>query len=136
MDNIGNIFEEDLSKEFGINKTINSGSFWFSKMDLIGRGARWSLKATSKKSFSLSQDIINEARQACASEGSIPVWALRIGSSDYDVIVIGKEDFKLLQKGDIQLINGNATDKTLQRRIRANTPVLLRDNLEDELSGY
>lgn len=63
--NIGTEFEEDLSKEFGIQKTPSSGNKWYAKMDLFGRGARWSLKATAKKSISIGQDVIDEAVDAC-----------------------------------------------------------------------
>jgi hypothetical protein len=126
--NIGLKFEEDLAREFGLRKVSGSGNKWHSRLDLSGRGAKWSLKATSNKSLSISEGIINEAIDACegiGGDGSIPVWAFRIG--EHDIISLRKEDFKLLQKGKLKLINEGVKEKVTQRRARAETPSLFRD---------
>lgn len=128
--NIGTEFEEELSKEFGIAQVSGSGNQWHSKLDLSGRGAKWSLKATSKKSLSISQSIIDEAVHACEAvggDGTIPIWAFRIGEEKYDIIAMRKEDFKLLQQGDVQIISDPVSDQVMQRRVKASKPSLLRD---------
>lgn len=38
-----------------------------------------------------------------------------------------KEDFKLLQAGEIKIIGEEVKEQVLQRRTKASTPVLLRD---------
>jgi len=128
--NIGAKFEEELSKEFEIKKTPGSGNQWYSKLDLFGRGARWSLKATAKKSISIGQDVIDEAVNACermSGDGSMPLWAFRIGDDKHDIIAMRKEDFKLLQAGELKLIGEGVKEQVAQRRAKASTPVLFRD---------
>jgi len=130
MSNIGKIFEDDLSKEFGIDKVPGSGNQYHSKLDLKGNGARWSLKATSHKSISVTQDVIDEAVAACESlsgDGSMPLWAFRIGDNSYDMIMMRKEDFKALQAGELKLIEVETNKKTEQKRLRAKIPRLLRN---------
>lgn len=131
MSNIGTEFEKDLSREFGINRVPGSGNQFHSKLDLYGNGARWSLKATENKSISISQDVIDEAVAACESlygTGEMPVFAFRIGNENYDMIMVRKDDFKSLQTGDIKIIEVETNKKTEQRRARAKTPRLLREN--------
>ena len=129
--NIGTEFEEDLAKEFGLRKVPGSGNQWHSKLDLHGHGARWSLKATSKKSASISADTIDEAVIACYSpsgDGSIPIWAFRIEDKNHDIIALRKEDFVMLQKGELKLIEDPTPEHIQQKRMRAKTPTLLRDD--------
>jgi hypothetical protein len=126
--NIGEKFEQELSEEFGLQKVSGSGNKWYSRLDLFGQGARWSLKATSKKSLSISEETIVEAINACegiGGDGSIPVWAFRIGS--HDIISLRKEDFKSFQKGELKLIGDGVGQQVIQRRNRAATPSLFRD---------
>lgn len=127
---IGKKFEEDLEKEFGLKRVVGSGNQWHSKLDLRGLGARWSLKATKKESISISSKVINEAIRACgdsSGDGSIPVWAFRIGDGEHDIIALRKEDFILLQKGELVLINDTTPEKIKQKRAKMRIPRLLRD---------
>jgi hypothetical protein len=129
--NIGAKFEKDLAKEFGLSKVPGSGNQFNSKLDLHGKGGKWSLKATKNKSIVLNQETIDEAVDACFGpngDGSIPVWALRMETPEYDLIVLRKEDFKALQKGELQLI-GEETgkEKVNERRLRSKTPSLFRN---------
>lgn len=131
MKNIGTTFEEDLAKEFGITRVPGSGNQFQSKLDIQGKGAKWSLKATEKKSIRFTQETVDEAVDACFGlngDGSIPVWALRLETPEYDLIVLRKEDFKALQKGELQLIGEEkGKEKVNERRLRSKTPSLLRD---------
>jgi hypothetical protein len=132
MSNIGTKFEEDLAKEFGLTRVPGSGNQFQSKLDIQGKGARWSLKTTGKKSITFSQEIVDEAVDACFGlngDGSIPVWALRMETPEYDLIILRKEDFKALQKGELQLITEETgKDKVNQRRLRSKTPSLFRND--------
>lgn len=131
MSNIGDDFEQDLSKEFGLDRVPGSGNQWHSKLDLHGKGARWSLKATSKDSISISRRIIDEAIRATgglSGDGAIPIWAFRIGDKEFDVILLRKDDFKLLQAGEIKLINSDVNEQVEQRRIKARTPAIFRSD--------
>lgn len=130
MTNIGDDFERDLSKLFGLSRVPGSGNQWHSKLDLHGMGARWSLKATNRNSISISRSVIEEAVSAClgtGGDGSIPVWAFRIGSEDCDIVALRKSDFVSLQRGDLRLVVSEDNEKSAQKRERAKTPILLRD---------
>jgi hypothetical protein len=90
----GRDFEEELSEEFGIQKVPGSGNQWYSKLDLKGFAARWSLKSTEKKSISISQSTIDEAIKACydlSGDSTTPLWAFRIGDREHDMVMMRKE---------------------------------------------
>jgi hypothetical protein len=58
----GRDWEEDFAKEFGLTLVPGSGAPWYSgKLDVSGKGARWSLKWTSKESYRLTLDDLTEA---------------------------------------------------------------------------
>jgi len=125
---IGKQFEKDLAEEFGLELVVGSGNQFHSKLDLQGKEARWSLKATSKSSASIKVSDIVEAIQACTNivgDGSIPLWAYRIDG--HDMVMMRKEDFIEFQKGELQLIKQDMDDKYEQRSTRASVPRLLRD---------
>jgi len=132
MTNIGRQFEEDLAKEFGIQRVPGSGNQYHSKLDVQGKGARWSLKATGKKSITLTQETLDEALEACLGlngDGSIPVWALRIETPEYDLVVLRKEDFKAWARGDLKIINSEkGKERVEERRRKASVPTLLQDD--------
>ena len=126
--NIGTKFEEDLAKEFGLKRVPGSGNQFHSKLDVQGKGARWSLKATDNASASIKVSDIVEAIKACyniVGSGDLPLWAYRI--QGHDMVMMRKEDFIELQRGELELINTQVDEKYQQRRARANTPRLLRD---------
>jgi len=123
----GREFEKDLADEFGLQQTPASGSVWHSKLDLVGLGARWSLKFTTKESFPITATDILEAEMACdgpGGDGKIPIWAARIPRGDY--IIMRKEDFKNLQQGKIKLIEEDRP-QVAARKARARQPELLRE---------
>lgn len=125
--NLGLKFEEELASEFGLDRVPGSGSTWHSKLDLKGNNARWSLKATDKFRWPISARDIYEAKERClglGGDGATPIWAARIQGEDY--IVLRKEDFKLLQAGEIKFINQNKS-KSSQREARSRVPSLLRE---------
>ncbi len=126
--NIGIKFEEDLAKEFGLRRVPGSGNQFHSKLDVAGRGARWSLKATDNASASIKLSDIMEAIAACyniVGDGSLPLWAYRI--QGVDMVMMRKEDFIDLQRGELKVIDTEVNEKYEQKVARAHTPRLLRD---------
>lgn len=123
----GRLFEERLAEELGLKKTPGSGAFWSDKLDLKGTKMRWSLKYTSKRSFSISQDLIDEAVRVCEGPGgdfSIPLWAIEIESPKYDMVLMRKDDFLALLSEDQKL-----EIKSKQSKYKnAKTPTLLRED--------
>lgn len=127
--NLGAQFERDLSEEFGLNRVPGSGNKPGSKLDLVGCGFRWSLKSTANNSASIKSSDIAEAIEACfglSGTGETPVWAYRIDG--HDLVLMRKEDFKLLARGEVKIINEEkGKEKVNERRRLAATPSLLRD---------
>ena len=127
----GTEFEKELAEEFAIQRVPGSGNQWHSKLDLSGFSARWSLKSTEKNSISIKRETIDEAIRACfGSSGAmeIPVWAFRIGDREHDMVMLRKEDFKMLQAGEIKIIGEDIPAQIGQKRARAKTPFLLRED--------
>lgn len=123
----GKQFETDLASEFGLKMVPGSGNVWYDKMDLKGKGARWSLKYTSKEKFPITFEDIIENLQVCfgsGGTGEIPIWASRIQENDY--ITMRKEDFKLMQTDHIILIEQDRP-QVAARKERAKMPELLRE---------
>jgi len=123
----GRDFEKELAKEFGLTQVPGSGSVWHSKLDLIGKGFRWSLKYTEKSKNPIDFETIDEAMLACygaGGDGSSPIWVARIQGNDF--IMMLKEDFKSIQQGDIKLIE-EEKPHIAARKARARQPELLRE---------
>ena len=125
----GTEFEQEMSRELGLKRIVGSGSTWHSKLDLKGILARWSLKFTMFKSFVVNQSLIDEAVEACegpGGDGTTPIWLFRIGSPKYDMIMIRKNDFKMMQETHTELLKLEST-KSDQKRKRASIPQLFRN---------
>lgn len=125
----GRKFEKEIGDEFDLYQTPASGALFYSKLDLAGFGSRWSCKFTEKRSFRLTQEDIEEAIRACTGvggDGTIPVWALRIGEERYDLVIMRKEDFKLLLNKEISIGKSGSTKNEMKKK-RAATPQLLRE---------
>lgn len=126
---LGRQFETFWAKLFGGKTTPASGARWYSKLDVKTGRILWSLKFTSFKSFPLTQDVLNEAFDASegmGGEGTIPAMGIRIGSSDYDVVVLRRDDFLRLVMGDIAPLQVEPTIAET-RRARSRVPILLRE---------
>lgn len=128
----GRQFEKELAEEFGLSQVPSSGSVWHSKLDLTGNNIRWSLKFTTKKVCPLKYEDFEEAIDSClgvGGDGSTPIWAARIDPLGEDLIVMRKEDFKLMQMGFTKLMNIISEDKpqVAARKSRARQPELLRN---------
>ncbi len=125
----GTEFEEEMAEELDLKRIVGSGSTWHSKLDLKGKIARWSLKFTKHKSFVVDQGLIDEAVHACegpGGDGSIPLWLFRLQEEKYDMVMLRLNDFIMLNRGEVQLLNKESTKAELKRK-RASVPQLFRD---------
>jgi len=125
----GTEFEEEMATELCLESIVSSGSTWHSKLDLKGILTRWSLKFTRSKSFVVSQDLIDEAVKACdgpGGDGRIPLWLFRLNNSKYDMIMMRKNDFKMMNETEVKLMPTD-NSKIEQKRKRASLPQLFRD---------
>lgn len=127
MDN-WEVFEHDLAEELGIQRVPGSGSQWHSKLDIQGKGTRWSLKYTDEKGINLTRATLAEAILACGGiggTGETPVWATRLNGMD-DFVTMRLSDWKSF------FMENNAfkieQSKVQERRARAKTPQLMRED--------
>jgi hypothetical protein len=123
--NIGTEFEHDLARELGLQRVPGSGNRWFAKLDIRGRGTRWSLKATDDNGFRVDEGMLDEAINACESiggTGETPVWAVRIRAGDF--IIMRADDWIRFMKEESFSI---PQTKSEERRARSKVPQLLRE---------
>lgn len=126
--NIGTEFELDLAKDLGLKRVAGSGNKWHNKLDVKGRGTRWSLKATGESGFRVDGSMLHEAVSATESiggSGETPIWAVRVEEGDF--IIMRKEDWIRFMKDDAEFSIPN-TNKAQQRRARAMTSQLSRED--------
>ncbi len=124
----GRLLEDEWAKETEGSKQVNSGSVWFSKLDTTDKKFLWSVKYTDKKSFSVKQDDIKEVVDAVEGPGGVgldkmPAMMVRIGSPDYDIVILRKEDFLRLATKDVEYLEPS---KQNIKRARSRVPQLLR----------
>lgn len=127
-------FEKEMAKELGLKQVVGSGNKWYSRLDLRNEIARWSLKFTSKKSFEVNQKLIDEAVDACegpGGDGTIPIWLFRLQKSKYDMVMMRKDDFLLMQEGNVNFTPTPASEKTKKKRAKALKPQLFREMNDD-----
>jgi len=134
---IGTLFERLFSKLFGAKEVPGSGNQPFRKMDTeSGAFILWSLKATNKKSFSITRkdlDEVYEAVRGLGGVGSDTVAGLAIcfvegdepKPTDKIVAVIDIHDYvaQLEQKPEIF-----KPDKSTSKYARAAIPQLFRQD--------
>lgn len=127
---IGAEFEESFAEEMGLDLVPGSGSQWHSKLDVSGGGARWSLKATSHKSYSLKKEDLLEIQAACAETGEIGLMAIELDHFDDPIvaIVLDPNNFKQFAAGEFQFVLETKSDA---RRRRAHVPELLREEHDE-----
>ena len=131
---LGREFEEDLAYRFGLNQTPGSGNQWHSKLDIAGMGARWSLKFTKGRTFTIDYDLIDEAREATGGlggGGEIPIWGIRIGDPKYTFVMVSDIDFERMFAEEVKLVR-TASARAEARRRLASTPQLLRGEGDED----
>lgn len=125
----GTEFEEQFAVRNGIRRVPGSGSQWHSKLDVHGRGARWSLKSTKHQSFSIGTELIRELVIGClgsGGSGDIPLGAVELDNRDTKQVVVfmREEDFRDLMSERMEL---SRETKGEARRREASVPQLLRE---------
>src|SRR5690349_18612066 len=110
----------------GLEQVRGSGNQWHSKLDVKGQGIRWSLKATRRSGYTISnKDLMEmvEATEAPGGDGSIPMMAIRTCAEFHpiDLVVMRKEDFAAIVTERKTLFT---EDKTQSKRRHASIPEL------------
>ena len=125
--NIGTEFEHDLADELGLKRVAGSGNQWSSKLDVRGKGTRWSLKATLNNRFTINEEMLTEAVNVVGGiggTGETPIWAVRLVDVE-DFIIMRKSDWIRFMKEEEFVVKQTGAEK---RRHTASVPQLLRDN--------
>lgn len=123
----GRRFEKLWASIFGVEPTRGSGSGWMLKLDVGDGSITWSCKYTTHKSFSITKELLQEARDAVHTNGdnSIPGLAISLDDGAETVIVLEASDFvRILSTDSARYITPS---KGEQKRSRAGIPALLRD---------
>lgn len=120
-------YEKQMAAKIGARLQPGSGSQWYAKLDLSGRGMLWSLKHTGKDFFRISKAILSEGIGAANEAGAIPGWMIDIAGEDF--VLMRGNDFRMLMEEETKVI---AEDKGAAKRRRASRSVLRRGMEEDE----
>lgn len=121
----GREWERIWAEKIGGKVVPGSGNQWYAKLDVRGQSITWSNKWTGNKSFSITDQMLKEIRQAtlaAGGNGSIGAMAVRIESVG-DVVVMPADDFLELMKSK-PIIQAEKADN---RRATARVPQLLRE---------
>lgn len=125
--NIGTQFELDLAKDLGLKRVAGSGNQWHNKLDVKGKGTRWSLKATEASGFRVDGAMLHEAviaTEGIGGGGETPIWAVRVDEGDF--IIMRKDDWIRFMKEDAEFSVPQTNAE--KRRARANQTQLGRMN--------
>lgn len=120
-------FEKRFSKKYQSDRVPGSGNGTFYKMDSKNSKFLWSLKHTSKKSFSFKSEDLKEVQKEVYGPGGIgldyvPAMAVELQGEVYCLLLM--DDLVKLLEQNIKVYN---TDKAREKRERAKTPRLLRE---------
>ena len=123
----GRNFEDRFTKKFQSDKVPGSGNGIYFKMDAKNSKFLWSLKHTSKKSFSFKKEDFDEVKAEVYGPGGIgidyiPAMAIEIEGEVYSLLLMN--DLVKLIEQDIKVYTPN---KAKQKREKAKTPRLLRE---------
>lgn len=126
---IGREWEREFAKIIGGTVTKGSGNQWHTKLDVKGKSMLWSLKATSKQSFSVTRGVLSELERSALGPGSVkatPGLAIKIQDEKY--VVLRLEDFiNFMSSNQIEFTHSNKD----QKKERASIPRLLRSLEKD-----
>jgi hypothetical protein len=124
----GRNFEGRFKKTYRGNKQPGSGNGVFYKLDIKDSKFLWSLKWTSKKSFSIKSEDFKEVNDEVYGPGGlgieyVPGLALELEGEVYAVVKMNDLS-RLLEEG----VKVYAPDKNAQKRAKAKIPSLLRQD--------
>jgi hypothetical protein len=114
----GRQFEAEFAKRLGATVVPGSGSQWFAKLDVGGKGFLWSLKLTTKKSFRLTTDMLRELTHAVHGPGgkggrTVPGMAIRIDNEDW--VLLKADDFIGLMREEVKMVPPTKREEKLER---------------------
>lgn len=120
----GRRFEREFAAEMGLEQVHGSGSTWHSKLDVKGFRARWSLKWTRRKTYSISGKLLEEVQAATGAPGGtgeIGLHGFSLAGRWY--VLMEASTFKAISAGELVL---SRETKAEARRREAAVPELLR----------
>lgn len=124
-------FERDWERLTLARRLPGSGNQWHSPMDHHQAGTIvWSLKCTTGRSISVSDELLDEVIDAARGMGGrgagvLAGLALRIGGPEYDCVVLPREDFFTITREKPALVRAS---KAEARREGANIPIIFRED--------
>jgi hypothetical protein len=126
---IGKVFETYWAKNVMGKPVRGSGNKWYARMDVKDTIFLWSAKATEKRSFTINQRMVDEVCSVTTNPGGerrIPALAIRLGSQEYDLVVLRANDFiGLMSDPDSRFIKPTQTEV---KRRNAHKPILFRSD--------
>jgi len=79
---------EQNSQFKNIEKTVNSGAFWFSKGDIQNPDYVIEIKGTDNKSFIITTKIVNKIWEEALDSNKLPVLIILLNNKDYKRMAI------------------------------------------------
>ena len=124
---IGGDFEKRFAKKTGSQLVPGSGSQWHSKMDATHGPLVFSLKRTTKSTFTVNSHLFDELDRATSAPGgykdSLPALCISAGDMD-DLVVMRLDDFMALQTSYKGMFKASKSEEKIEE---AKTPILLRN---------
>lgn len=108
-------WEKEVARRFGGEETVGSGNRNYARLDVTGKGLVISAKHTIHKSFSVTGDIINDARSVTMGPNGvdpsiIPIVAVKLEPSGLEVAVLEMDELIEWLKSPPRLIEPTKTD--------------------------
>ena len=122
----GRAFETRFSRKYGGQEVPRSGAGIYHKLDVRDNKFLWSLKYTSKESFSITQKIWDEVHNEVYGPGGLgldymPALAVELEGETYAFMKM--DDLVDLLETDVKVFKA---EKKKETRARAAVPRLLR----------
>lgn len=116
-----------FAKKYNLEVVPGSGNQRFAKLDIKGKNILLSLKWTSKKSYSITLNDLQEIREAISAPGGLGLsttGALVTNIEGREIISLDLNDLIRLLETDSTIFEPNKTDR---KRATANVPSLFRE---------
>lgn len=122
----GRAFEKRFAKKYGGNEQPGSGNGIYHKLDVKDNKFLWSLKYTSKGSFSFKSQDFKEVNDEVVGQGGLgfeytPGMAVELDGKVYAILEM--DSLEALLQQDVKVYKA---DKATEKRARAAVPRLLR----------
>lgn len=130
---IGREFENRFAKQTGCKLTPGSGNKWFAKLDAYKGRFLFSLKRTTKSSFSVNESVIRDLRNGSSvlTNQSDLIGALCISVDNVgDFVVLELDDFMSIVKDTDGDYSSFKPSKSEAKFSSASKPFFLKDSDE------